>query len=64
MPVEGIKSVTIICSNAEIADALATPVMIMGIDAGLNMINQMKHIGCIIIDEENQLYTSENVNLN
>jgi len=64
MPVEGIKSVTIICSNAEIADALATPVMIMGIDAGLNMINQMKHIGCIIIDEANQLYTSDNVNLN
>ncbi len=30
-PVSGIKSVTIIAENAEIADALATPVTVMGI---------------------------------
>ena len=42
LPVAGIKSVTIVCPNAEIADAMATPVMIMGIRAGLNMINQIK----------------------
>lgn len=35
LPVTGIKSVTIICNNAEMADALATPVTIMGIEAGL-----------------------------
>ena len=35
LPVRGIKSVTIICTNAEVADAMATPVMIMGIKAGL-----------------------------
>ena len=40
-PVEGIKSVTIICTNAEIADAMATPVMIMGIRVGLDLINQI-----------------------
>ena len=34
LPVSGIKSVTIITLNAEIADAMATPVMIMGIKAG------------------------------
>ncbi len=62
MPVHGIKSVTIICSNAEIADALATPVMIMGIEVGLNMINQLKGIGCIIIDENNNVFKSENIN--
>ena len=36
-PVEGIKSVTIITLNAELADAMATPVMVMGIKAGLNL---------------------------
>ena len=45
LPVSGIKSVTIISPNAEIADAMATPVMIMGIKVGLNLINQMKGIG-------------------
>ena len=44
LPVSGIKSVTIITTNAEIADAMATPVMIMGIYTGLDMINQMKDI--------------------
>lgn len=62
-PVTGIKSVTIICPNAEIADAMATPVMIMGVRAGLDMINQMNGIGCIIIDDDNKIYTSKNINL-
>lgn len=63
LPVTGIKSVTIICSNAEIADAMATPVMIMGIKIGLDMINQMKGVGCIIIDDNDKIYTSKNINL-
>ncbi len=63
MPVQGIKSVTIISPNAEIADAMATPVMIMGIKVGLDMINQIKNIACIIIDEQNNMYTSKNINL-
>jgi thiamine biosynthesis lipoprotein len=63
LPVSGIKSVTIICPNAEIADAMATPVMIMGIQVGLNMINQLRDIACIIIDDNNKIYTSTNINL-
>ena len=63
LPVTGIKSVTIISPNAEIADAMATPVTIMGISAGLNMINQINYLGCIIIDDDNRIYTSKNINL-
>lgn len=63
LPVSGIKSVTIICASAELADALATPVTVMGIKAGLDMINQMKNIACIIIDDNNNLYTSTNIKL-
>lgn len=63
LPVQGIRSVTIICPNAEIADAMATPVMIMGKDVGLDMINQMKNIACIIIDDRNRLYTSKNISI-
>jgi len=63
LPVHGIKSVTIICPNAEIADAMATPIMIMGIKVGLNLVNQMKGIGCIIVDETDKIYTSKNINL-
>lgn len=63
LPVTGIKSVTIITSNAELADALATPVMIMGIKAGLDMINQIKDIEAILIDDDDRIYTSQNIRL-
>lgn len=62
-PVSGIKSVTIIAQNAEIADALATPVTVMGIEVGLDFINQLKNIGCIIIDDYNKKYFSDNIKL-
>ncbi|MDB5062293.1 MAG: thiamine biosynthesis protein ApbE [Mucilaginibacter sp.] len=63
LPVTGIKSVTIITTNAEIADAMATPVTIMGVHAGLDMINQMKDIEAILIDDNDRLYTSKNINI-
>lgn len=63
LPVSGIKSVTIISPHAEIADAMATPVMIMGIKAGLYMINQIKGLACIIIDDDNHIHTSKNIHL-
>jgi len=61
LPVTGIKSVTILCPNAEIADAMATPVMIMGIRAGLDMINQLKDIEAILIDDEDKVYKSDHI---
>jgi len=63
LPVSGIKSVTIISSNAEVADAMATPVTIMGVKAGLHMINQIKNIEAIIVTDDDKLYASKNINL-
>jgi FAD:protein FMN transferase len=62
-PVSGIKSVTIISPVAELADAMATPVMVMGIKVGLNLVNQIKGLACIIIDDNNKLYTSDNIKI-
>jgi thiamine biosynthesis lipoprotein len=63
LPVTGIKSVTIISPFAELSDAMATPVTVMGVKAGLNMINQMKDIACIIVDDENKIYCSSNISI-
>lgn len=63
MPVSGVKSVTVFCPNAEIADAMATPVSIMGIEAALHMVNQINHLECIIIDEHHRIHSSRNINL-
>ncbi len=63
LPVSGIKSVSIICPSAELADAMATPVMVMGVKVGLDLINQLQQIACVIIDDQNQVYTSKNINI-
>jgi len=35
----------------------------MGIKAGINLIDQINYLGCIIIDDHNKIYTSKNINL-
>lgn len=63
LPVHGIKSVTVIARNAELADAMATPLSIMGIRAGLHLIDQLPDLEAIIIDDHNTLHTSNNIRL-
>jgi thiamine biosynthesis lipoprotein len=62
-PVSGIKSVSIISPSAELADSMATPVMSIGINAGLYLINQLNQIACIIIDDHERVYTSKDVSI-
>ncbi|AEI47143.1 FAD:protein FMN transferase [Runella slithyformis] len=61
LPVAGIKSVTILSPNAEIADAMATPVTVMGVRVGLDLINQMQGMACVIIDDHDRVFTSKNI---
>ena len=63
-PTTGIISATVLSPSAEIADALATAVFVMGIDVGLDFINQLKGVECILVDENNKLHTSRNIILN
>ncbi|NDA63077.1 MAG: FAD:protein FMN transferase [Chitinophagia bacterium] len=63
LPIHGIKSVTIITTNAELADALTTPIAIMGIEAGLFLINQLNGVEAIIIDDDDRVYLSNHIEL-
>ncbi len=63
MPVSGLKSVTIFSGNAELADALATAVFVLGKEVGLDLINQLKGIECLLITEAGELFSSANLNL-
>jgi thiamine biosynthesis lipoprotein len=63
LPVSGIKSVSIISPSAELSDAMATPVMVMGVRVGLDFINQLKHIACIIVDDYNKIHSSHHINI-
>ncbi len=62
-PVRGLSSVSIICPNAELADALATSVFVLGKEKGLELINKLKGIECLIVTDKQELITSENLHL-
>ncbi|WP_101447826.1 FAD:protein FMN transferase [Aquimarina sp. MAR_2010_214] len=62
-PSTGIVSATVFAPKAELADALATSVFVMGIEIGLNRINQLKGIECIIIDDQGNIHTSDHIKI-
>ncbi len=62
-PATGIISVTVFAPKAELADALATSVFVMGIEVGLNRIEQLPQVECIIIDDKGMVITSKNIEI-
>ncbi len=62
-PATGLKSVTIITRDAEIADALATSVFVLGEKEGMKLIEQLNGIECLLIDDENNVLTSKGLKI-
>jgi len=63
-PAQGVGSVTIISPDVELSDALATGVFVLGVEDGLNLVNQLRGVECLIIDDANTLHPSKNMMLN
>lgn len=64
LPTTGIKSATIISPDAELGDALATSVFVLGVDKGLALINKLKNVEALIISDDDQLHMTNNLKLN
>ena len=62
-PAQGVVSVSVFAKQTEIADALATGIFVLGVDVGLNLVNQLKGIGCIIVDDKGEIHTSKNIDI-
>jgi len=63
-PTTGIISVSVFAPSAELADALATSVFVMGVEVGINRINQIPNVDCIIIDSKGYIHKSKKININ
>jgi len=63
-PAFGVISATVFAPKAELADALATSIFVMGVNVGINRINQLPNVTCIIIDYEGKIHTSKNIKIN
>jgi FAD:protein FMN transferase len=62
-PVVETISVTIFCADAEMADALATAVSVLGVENGLKLINQLKGFECLIVDSQGTIHQSNHLTL-
>ncbi|MBT8299210.1 MAG: FAD:protein FMN transferase [Maribacter sp.] len=60
-PSRGVNSVSIFAKSAELCDALATAVFIMGKEAGLFLINQLGEPEAILVDDNNKIHKSSGI---
>jgi thiamine biosynthesis lipoprotein len=54
----GVRSVSIIGTDATTTDALSTGVFVMGVDAGLRLVNSLPDIEAVIIDNQGKMFYS------
>ena len=60
-PTKGINSVSVFAKHAELCDALATAIFIMGRDSGIHLINQMDGVEVVVVDSENKIHKSSGI---
>ena len=64
VPIRGSKSVSVLSPNSEFADAMATALSVMELTEGLNLINKLNGIECVIVDSGRQIHYSNGLNSN
>jgi len=62
-PATGLCSVTVFGPNAEMANGLSTSLMVMGKEAGLNLINRFPAFKCIMISDGGRIISSKNMDI-
>ncbi len=60
-PVQELRSVTIICPDGELADALATGVSVMGVSDGLGLINRLRGVEAMLVDSHGKIHVSDHL---
>lgn len=63
LPTTGIASASVICPDAEFADALATALFVMGVERGLALVNSLRNMEALMIDGEGRLHQSAGLKL-
>ncbi len=60
-PTKGVNNVSIFAKQAELCDALATAVFIMGRDSGIHLINQLDGVEIVLVDSDNKIHKSSGI---
>ncbi len=62
-PAQGLVSVTIFAPTAEMSDALATSVFVLGAEIGIDRVGQIPDVACIVVTEKGELFSTKNINI-
>ena len=60
-PAREVRSATIVCPDAELADALATAVSVLGVAQGLALIDALNGVEGLLVDERGKIHLSANL---
>ena len=63
IPSQGIVSCTVFAGKAELADAIATAIFVMGVESGMFLIDQLPDIEAILIDDSGIIHRSKNIEI-
>jgi thiamine biosynthesis lipoprotein len=62
-PQNSVVSVSVFAKQTEIADALATGIFVLGVEVGLDLVNQIKGVECIIVDDKGKIHSSNGIDI-
>ncbi len=62
-PASGLVSVSVFAKKTELADALATSIFVMGKEVGLDFVNQLPGIECILVNDKGEIFASKNIDI-
>lgn len=57
-PVRGMQSVTVVCPDGELADALATATFVLGPQQGLELVDRLRGVEAMLVDAEGRIHMS------
>ncbi len=62
-PTHGLVSVTVFAPKAELADALSTAIFVMGTEVGIDLVEQIDGVDCVIVTGEGDILKSGNIQI-
>ncbi|MHC4217856.1 MAG: FAD:protein FMN transferase [Planctomycetota bacterium] len=57
-PARGLRGTTVICTDATLADALSTALMVMPLDVGLDLAESLDDVEAVVVDAEGEVHTT------
>ena len=63
MPAEGLLSVSVVCADAGLGDALSTALFCMPVQVGLAMVESLPNVEALWVAEDNYIYSTTGWNL-